>query len=154
MIWIILVTLGVPLWVCAAGITALVFRNRALRNRDGNIPVRVLRSGHNRWIRGHGLWVANVFAWRGSPAAWAEDLMAVGSVQARTAAASELRPLRRLGVDPAVAVLTSPDGGTLTIATAAQHEKALRGPFAGKHVGRRDPRAEPPAGGDQSLVHE
>ena len=43
MIWAILVLVGVPIWLCALGITALVFRARALRKRPGNIPVRVLR---------------------------------------------------------------------------------------------------------------
>ena len=28
MIWAILALLGVPLWLCAAGITVIVFRNR------------------------------------------------------------------------------------------------------------------------------
>jgi hypothetical protein len=71
MIWAILVLLGVPLWLCAMGILALLLRNRGLRRRPGNVPVRVLR--RKRWSRGHGVWVSDVFAWRGSPAAWQED---------------------------------------------------------------------------------
>ncbi len=129
MIWAILALLGVPLWFCALGIAVLVFRSRALRHRVGNIPVRVLRPGHTRWTRGHGVWVSNVFAWRGSPAAWAEDLVPVESVQVRPAAATERKPLRRLDEHPTVAVLTSPQGETLTIAVAARHRKALKGPF-------------------------
>ena len=35
MIWAILALLGVPLWLCAAGITMIVFRNRSLRERHG-----------------------------------------------------------------------------------------------------------------------
>ena len=130
MIWLILAFLGVPLWLCALGITALVFRNRALRQRFGDLPVRVLRPGHTRWSRGHGIWVSNGFAWRGSPAAWTEGLFPVESIEVRAATAAELRPLRRLGEDPAVAVLTSPDGDTLTVATPAPQRQALRGPFA------------------------
>ena len=107
MIWAILALLGVPLWFCALGIGVLVFRNRALSHRPGNIPVRVLRPGKTRWTRGHGIWVSDVFAWRGSPAAWTKDLVPAKSVQLRTATATEHKPLRRLGDDPAVAVLTS-----------------------------------------------
>lgn len=70
----------------------LVFRSRSLRHRGGNIPVRVLRPGHTRWTRGRGVWVANVFAWRGSPAAWTEDLVPVDSVQIRAATPSERKP--------------------------------------------------------------
>lgn len=35
MIWAILAMLGVPLWLCAAGILALVYRNKSLRHRHG-----------------------------------------------------------------------------------------------------------------------
>ena len=41
MIWAILAALGVPLWLCALGIFALLFQNRALKRRSGNIAVRV-----------------------------------------------------------------------------------------------------------------
>lgn len=134
MIWAILALLGVPLWFCALGIGVLVFRSRTLSRRPGNIPVRVLRSGKTRWTRGHGVWVSDVFAWRGSPAAWTEALVPVESAQLRPATATEHKPLRRLGDDPAVAVLTSPDGETLTVATATEHQKALQGPFVGGRV--------------------
>ena len=36
MIWALLAFVGVPLWLCALGIFALVYRNRALRSRHGN----------------------------------------------------------------------------------------------------------------------
>ena len=134
MIWLILAFLGVPLWLCALGITALVFRNRGLRQRYGDLPVRVLRPGHTRWTRGHGIWVSDVFAWRGSPAAWAEQLVPVGSVLARPATAAERKPLRRLGEDPVVAVLTSADGEAITVATSAAHRGALHGPFVAEPV--------------------
>ena len=89
MIWAILAAVGVPLWLCAIGILTLVFRNRGLRKRHGDIPVRIHRPGKKRWIRGHGLWVADVFAWRGSPAAWNEDLLAVKAATIRDANAEE-----------------------------------------------------------------
>jgi len=40
-IWAILAFLGVPLWVCAAGILVILVNNRRLRTRYGDIPVRV-----------------------------------------------------------------------------------------------------------------
>jgi hypothetical protein len=40
-IWAILAMLGVPLWLCAIAILVLVFRNRGLRKRALNIPMRL-----------------------------------------------------------------------------------------------------------------
>jgi hypothetical protein len=83
MIWAILALLGVPLWLCALGILAIFLNNRKLRKRYGDIPVRVRRPGKKRWTRGHAIWVSDVFAWRGSPAAWNEDLLQVIRVTPR-----------------------------------------------------------------------
>ena len=131
MIWAILALLGVPLWFCALGIGVLVFRSRALSHRPGNIPVRVLRSSKTRWTRGHGVWVSDVFAWRGSPAAWTEVLVPVESVLMRTATATERKQLHRLGDDPAVAVLTSTDGDPLTRRHRSRTSEGAAGPLAG-----------------------
>jgi hypothetical protein len=60
-IWVILVALGVPLWLCAVGILTVVVQNRKLRNRYGDIPVRVRGRGQKRWTRGHAIWVSDVF---------------------------------------------------------------------------------------------
>lgn len=97
MIWAILALLGVPLWLCAAGILVIVLNNRRLRKRHGDIPVRVKRPGKRRWTRGHALWVSDVFAWRGSPAAWNEDLERVIDVRLRTPDPEEQKALHRLG---------------------------------------------------------
>jgi hypothetical protein len=35
----------------------------------------ILVAGKRRWTRGHAIWVSDVFAWRGSPAAWNEELL-------------------------------------------------------------------------------
>jgi hypothetical protein len=129
MIWALLAFLGVPLWMCAIGILILVLRSRRLRNRAGDVPVRVLRPGHTRWARGHAVWVADVFAWRGSPAAWAEDLIQVIEIKERPADPEEIRKLHRLGEGPAVVELAGAQGETLTVATAAEHRAALFGPF-------------------------
>jgi hypothetical protein len=99
MVWAILVLLGIPLWLCAAGITITLVRNRSLRKRHGDIPVRVKRSGKTRWTRGHAVWVSDVFAWRGSPAAWSEGIVQVSGVTLRSPSDQEMHKLRRLGDD-------------------------------------------------------
>ena len=129
MIWAVLVLVGVPLWLCAVAVTALVLRNRGLRRRHGDLPVRVPRPGRTRWTRGHALWVSDVFAWRGSPASWTEGLLQVTSVTVRDPDPAERRALRRLGGDAGVAVLTTATGGTLLAAVAADHRVTLPGPF-------------------------
>lgn len=130
MIWAILVFVGVPLWLCALGILTVVFRHHRLRSRHGNVPVRVLRPGRTRWMRGQAVWVSDVFAWRGSPAAWSEDLIQVIDLHGRPANPAEIKKLRRLGERPAVVELTSGGGETLTVATAGTNQVALFGPFA------------------------
>jgi hypothetical protein len=130
MIWAILAMLGVPLWLCAAGILALVYRNRSLRKRHGDIPVRVQRAGKTRWTRGHALWVSNVFAWRGSPAAWNEDLLPVTAAHLETLEPEEQKKLHRLGDNPAVVTLIPDEGDPLRVAVAPEHRAAILGPYA------------------------
>jgi hypothetical protein len=72
MIWALLAALGVPLWLCGIAILTLVLRNRSLRKRPGNVAVRLHRPGSKRWTPGHAVWIHDVFAFRGTPAAWRE----------------------------------------------------------------------------------
>ena len=130
MIWAILALLGVPLWLCAAGIVTVVFQNRRLRKRPGNVPIRVLRPGKSRWTFGHGVWVSDVFAWRGSPAAWREDLVQVSGASPRAADLEERKRLHRIGDQPVIATFELAEGGTLEVATGAEHRSALLGPYA------------------------
>ena len=129
MIWAILALLGVPLWLCAIGILALVYRNKSLRQRQGDIPVRVQRAGKTRWTRGHAVWFSDVFAWRGSPAAWSEDLFQVTAARVGVLQPEELQKLHRLGDHPAVATLTPDVGEPVRVAVAAEHHAALLGPY-------------------------
>jgi hypothetical protein len=129
MIWAILALLGVPLWLCALGILALVYRNKSLRKRHGDIPVRVLRAGRTRWTRGHAVWVSDVFAWRGSPAAWNEDLVRVTGARVGTLAPEDVKKLHRLGDNPTVALLTPDAGEPFRVAVASEHRAALLGPY-------------------------
>jgi len=130
-IWAVLAFLGVPLWLCALGILAIVMKNRSLRMRHGDISVRVLRPGKKRWTRGHAVWVSDVFAWRGSPAAWNESLEQIVSARLLNPSTEDLKKLRRLGEGPAVVSLTTNEGISLQVATTVEHRTALLGPYAG-----------------------
>lgn len=141
MIWIILAALGVPLWLCAAAITTLLLRNRSLRQRGGDIPVRRRIAGSERWTRGHAIWVHDVFAFRGSPAMWSESLLWVTATSTRTPdGADDLKKLRRLGDQPTIVTMTDDDGSTVEFAVPADRTIDLLGPFADLAVsGARTP---------------
>jgi hypothetical protein len=132
MIWAILALVGVPLWLCALGISVLVFRTRALKGRPGNMAVRVRRPGRSRWTRANAIWVSDVFVWRASPAAWAEDVRQVNAVSTRAATPDEHAKLRRLGDEIAVVTLTYADGATLDVAASPDAGTLILGPFAGR----------------------
>ena len=129
MIWAVLALVVLPLWLCALGILALLYRTKSLRQRPGNIPVRVLRAGKTRWTRGHAVWVSDVFAWRGSPAAWKEDLLHVVDVHVGAFEPQELEKLHRMGDNPTVATLTPDVGEPVRVAVAYEHRTALLGPY-------------------------
>ena len=129
MIWAILLFVGVPLWFCALGVFTVIYRNRALRKRRGDIPVRVLRAGKTRWLPGHAIWISDVFAWRGSPAAWSEGLVQVVTVTVGVAGPEERKHLHRLGDDPVVATMIMDDGSTLRVAVAGVHRADVMGPL-------------------------
>lgn len=129
MTWAILAMLGVPLWLCAAGILGLVYRNKSLRQRHGDIPVRVQRAGKARWTRGHAVWVSDVFAWRGSPAAWNEDLLQVTAAHLEALDPEERKKLHLLGDNPAVATLIPDEGDPFRVAVANEHRAAVLGPY-------------------------
>jgi len=129
MIWVILAFLGVPLWLCALGILVIVLNNRKLRKRHGDIPVRVKRPGKKRWTRGHAIWVSDVFVWRGSPAAWNEDLVQVVDVTLRRPDAEEQHKLHRLGDGFSIATLSILDDERVEVATGPEQRTAVIGPF-------------------------
>jgi hypothetical protein len=127
MIWVVLGLLGVPLWLIAIAILTLVLRNRAIRHRPGNIPVRLRLEPTKRWKRGHAVWVHDVFAFRGSPAAWAEVLALVSAVTTRAATADEARKLR--GLDEPIIATLSAEGRSFEVAAAGSSEGLLLAPF-------------------------
>ena len=129
MVWAILFLLGIPLWFIAVGITVTVIRNRRLRARHDNIPVRLKRPGKARWVRGNGIWISDVFAFRGSPAAWSEDIAQITDVQIRDPSDEERHKLRHLGDGVQIATLSIADGEPLEVAAGSEQRTALVGPF-------------------------
>ncbi|MFL6296772.1 MAG: hypothetical protein ACJ75M_13340 [Actinomycetes bacterium] len=127
MIWAILVLLGVPLWLCAIAILVLVLRNRGLRKRALDMPMRLRMDPEGRWHRGHGLWVHDVLAFRGSPAAWKEGLLWVTGVTTRELTPEEAHKFRRLD-QPVVTTFTVADGPTAAAVISRQHLELLLGP--------------------------
>ncbi len=113
MIWAILALIGVPLWLCAAGILTLLLRNRALRNRPGNVPVRVHPAEKKRWSPGHGVWIHDVFAFRGLPAAWKEALVWATEAEVRLPNEEESKKLHRIGGEPVIVTLKIEEGRTI-----------------------------------------
>ena len=130
MIWAVLAALGVPLWLCACGILILVFRNRSLRKRPGNVPCKFRPMDKKRWTSGHGVWVSDVFAWAGSTAAWKSELAWTAGLATHPANGEERKKLRRLGGVPLIASLALPEGGTVEVAAKGEHSAGLLGPFA------------------------
>lgn len=105
-----------PLWLCATGILVIVLNNRRLRKRHGDI---------------HAIGVSDVFARRGSPVAWNEDLGQVIDARLRTAGPEEQKTLHRLGEGFPIATLATANGDTLAVAgpQAPSTRSALLGPF-------------------------
>ena len=131
MIWAILAALGVPLWLCAAGIFALLHQNRALKKRPGNIPVRVRPACKKRWSKANALWLSDVFFWRGGLGVWKEGLDRVAGASARPADPEEQKKLHRVGDHVLVATMKLADGGSVDVAGPGELHDQLLGPFAG-----------------------
>lgn len=133
MIWALLALIGVPLWLCAVGILALVLRNRGLRKRPGSVPVRLREDGKGRWHPGHAVWVHDVLAFRGSPAAWKESLVQVDAATPYVRAeGDEDKGIHRLGDDVVIATFTLVPHGRLQVAARRDHRDLLLGPFAAR----------------------
>jgi hypothetical protein len=91
----------------------LILRNRGLRKRAADIPLRLRVDAKARWHRGHGMWVHDVLGFRGSPAAWNEALLWATRGTARELTSEEAHKFRRLHQPVA----------------AQQHLPLLLGPF-------------------------
>jgi hypothetical protein len=129
MIWAILAALGVPLWLCAAGILTLVLRNRSLRTRGGDIAVRLRTAPDKRWRSGHALWVHDVLSFRALPAGWSESLLWTTAVSVREANEQERGKLHRIGDSRVIAMFTLDGGDTVEAAASLESRERLMGPY-------------------------
>jgi hypothetical protein len=128
--WALVPAIAAPLALCAAAIAIVAYRNRRLRRRPGNVPVRLRRAGKTRWLPAHGVWAHDVFAVRAAPAAWKEALLWVADVRIRPANAEERKRLHRIGERPVISIFELAAGGLVEIAARDEHADALLGPFA------------------------
>lgn len=126
MVWAIMAFLGVPIWMIVGGILTLLWRNRSVRKRPGNIQCRMSAEPGKRWRRGNGIWVHDVFVFTASPWAWNEEPMWVKQSEVRSPTAEEGDKLKRLGDKPVVAEFLTEGGGKVTFAVKAGEKEALR----------------------------
>jgi hypothetical protein len=119
----------VPLWLCALAVLTLVLRNRSLRMRPGNVPVRLRAPGSTRWRRGHGVWVHDVFVFRAAPAGWDEALLWVRSATLREATTLERRKLHHIGEQPVVGTFTVEGGEVIEVAARSEDADGVLGGF-------------------------
>jgi hypothetical protein len=124
----IVLALVTALTIAAAAVVAR--RNRALRQRPGDVSVLARTRWGGRWMPGHGVWVDDVFAFRRSPAGWNETLLWVTYAPTRSATDEERAQLRRLGDDPLVVTFVLASGGSMTFAAKASDRARLLGPYA------------------------
>jgi hypothetical protein len=119
----------VPLWLFVFAVLALDLRNRRLRNRPGNVTVRLRSAQGISWTKGNGVWVDDVFAVRQGLGARNESFIRVTSVTTRTPEVEDAKTLGRLE-EPVIATVELTDGSTLEIAVPRKQEALLLGPFA------------------------
>ncbi len=113
----------------AIALAVLVYRNRALRTRQGDIPCRLQHRPGGRWTRGHGTWVHDVFSFRASPASWNDWLGWVREASLRSPEPVERKKLGRLS-DPIIATFLIDDEEIVLVAANGQDRAALTGPIA------------------------
>jgi len=127
-IWIILAALGIPLWMLAGALALLFSRARSLREREGDLSVRVRRQGAKRWTKGHAIWVHDVFAFDATMLVWVDVLLPVSAATVGPVGAEDQHALRRLDA-PVVASLVGDDGQLLEVAATGSRADGLLGPF-------------------------
>ena len=128
MIWAILALLGVPLWLIALAIMTIIYRHRSLRGRPNNVSVRMRKAPGKRWTRGNAVWLHDVFAFRGSPAAWRDSLLWVSAAARKEPEGDDAHKLRRMS-HPILAVFQTQDGDPVQVAADGRDQALLLGPF-------------------------
>jgi hypothetical protein len=127
--WILLLETCVLAGLCAGSILLVVRRNRRIRQRPGNVPVRLWRQEGDRWLPAHGVWANDVFAVRAAPAGWGEALFWIVDAKPHRVTDEERKKLQRIGNRPVAFEFELACGGSVRIATRREHEDALLGPF-------------------------
>ena len=128
--WLILALLGIPLWLCAIALIALVLRKRSPRKHSRGIAVRVRSEPGKRWVSGRATWINDMFVFSARPAVLRERAVWVTGAQARGASPEEVRALRRVAADPIVGIFALAEGRRIQVAAAPRHAQALLGPYA------------------------
>jgi hypothetical protein len=128
--WILLFETCLLAGFCAGGIALVVVRNRRMRERPGNVPVRLWRQGDDRWLPAHGVWANDVFAVRAAPAAWGEALFWIVDAKRHRVTDEERTKLHRIGERPVAFEFELACGGSVRMAARREHEGALLGPFS------------------------
>src|SRR5215204_6526345 len=95
---------GVPLWLFVLVVFMLIRPNRQLRQRSGNVSVRLRTAADTRWNRGNGVWVDDVFAVRGGIADRKESFLRVTAATTRTPNGDDIEQLGKFD-DPVIATL-------------------------------------------------
>ena len=129
MSWILLLETCVLAGLCAGAVVVVVRRNQRMRQRPGNVPVRLWREGGDRWLPAHGVWANDVFAVRAAPAGWGEALFLIVSAKHHRVTDEERKKLQRIGNRPVAFEFELACGGSVRIAARREHEDALLGPF-------------------------
>jgi hypothetical protein len=77
-----------------------------------------------------------VFAYRSSPAAWAESLVGVRDAVTIAPTEADKKKLRRLGAEPSIVRFIDDDGQHVDFATESEHALDLLGSFAAAAAAR------------------
>jgi hypothetical protein len=140
MIWILIATLGVPLWLVAGGLLGALRNRRRVRRTADTFPCKVrARSGHDgseKWSRSTacGRWVHNVLLVHKGLALARIDALSVRDVQGPV---TRLDEFKFRGEDPVSIRLSLDDGSVIEIATATSSSSLLSGPFLAFEAARR-----------------
>jgi hypothetical protein len=128
--WILALETLVIVGLGAGAIALVVVRNRRMRRRPGNVPVRLWRQEDDRWVPGHGVWANDVLAVRAAPAAWGEALLWIVDAKPHRVTDEDLKKLHRIGERPVAFEFELACGGSVRMAARHEHEEALLGPFS------------------------
>lgn len=126
MIWAIPAFVGVPLRLCAVGLFTVIYRNRALRKRHGDIAARVWKLDASRWTRGPrylGVRLAR------PPCCMDRRHGHIVEVDPAQASLEQQKRLHRLGDDPAITTMITDESTELSVAAAGRDGAAVLGPF-------------------------